>query len=138
MALVVYPTNGFDSFVSLEEANSIISENVFNTEEWDGLADNKKEVLLRQATDTIRWFVRLKGEEDTYRLKKATALLAEYKLGEDKKETNLKREAVAGVYEKEYYEVSNKNIDNVIPAYVRSLIKDCSFAVFNTVEVARA
>jgi len=138
MALVVYPSDNFDSFVSLSEANTIIAENVFDTEEWDEIADNKKEVLLRQATDTIKSFINLKGDEDTYKLKKAVALLAEYSIEQSKKETNLKREAVAGVYEKEYYEVSNKNIDNIIPTFIRNLLKDYNLKSFNTIEVARA
>ena len=56
MALTVYPTDDYDSFSSLADAETIISENIPSAQHasWDDLSDSDKEVLLRQSTIIIR------------------------------------------------------------------------------------
>lgn len=50
-------TVGKDSYVTLEEANDIISENFISTDEvyvfWQGLSDSDKEALLRSSRRSI-------------------------------------------------------------------------------------
>ena len=51
--LVVYPSVGFDSFISLDGANSFIAKNSIFNNQWTKLSDEKKEVFLRIATKRI-------------------------------------------------------------------------------------
>ena len=51
--LVVYPSVDFDSFISLDGANSFIAKNSIFNNQWTKLSDEKKEVFLRIATKRI-------------------------------------------------------------------------------------
>lgn len=51
--LIVYPDDKYDSFVSLDEANDYIFKNSVFNEQWDTIADDKKEIYLRIATKRI-------------------------------------------------------------------------------------
>ena len=51
--LVVYPIDGFDSFISLDDANKFIANNSVFNNQWTELSDEKKEVFLRISTRRI-------------------------------------------------------------------------------------
>lgn len=53
MALIVYPTEGYDSFVDLIDANTTIAEYTLFSPQWLALTDTVKETYLRIATDRI-------------------------------------------------------------------------------------
>jgi hypothetical protein len=54
MALIIYPSSGFDSFVTLADATSNLTNNVIDITAWTALTDAKKEIYLRQATLLIK------------------------------------------------------------------------------------
>jgi len=54
MALVVYPDDGYDSFISLDEANSWISTHSPHAYKWYELDDDTKEIYLRLHCQTIQ------------------------------------------------------------------------------------
>ncbi len=51
MALIIYPSDGWDSYISLDEANAY--HTAIGNAGWTG-ADSVKEVALRKATQYIR------------------------------------------------------------------------------------
>ncbi len=53
MALVVYPDVGYTSFISLVDADSLITLNYPLADKWSSLTDEKKEVYLRLHCNTI-------------------------------------------------------------------------------------
>jgi hypothetical protein len=53
MALIVIPTENGDSFISLIDANDIVSKNSIQASDWLALDDSVKEVYLRIATQRI-------------------------------------------------------------------------------------
>lgn len=53
MSLTVYPTDGYDSFISLEDANTRIGYTSLQASDWNALDDTTKEVYLRIATIAI-------------------------------------------------------------------------------------
>jgi len=53
MALTIYPNTNYDSFVTVADANALISLNEVDTTKWDALTDEKKEVYLRLALRRI-------------------------------------------------------------------------------------
>ena len=53
MALIIYPLTNYDSFISLTDADVIISNYSVNGSKWLALDTATKEVYLRIATDRI-------------------------------------------------------------------------------------
>ena len=53
MALTIYPANGHDSFISLADANVLITSNSLHGSDWTALDDAVKEVYLRIASTNI-------------------------------------------------------------------------------------
>lgn len=76
MALVVYPTENYDSFVSVADSVTIATKYSVQSEQWIALDDLKKETFLRKATDRILLVVDslLLAEDEC--LKKATTMMA--------------------------------------------------------------
>ena len=61
MALIEYPTTGWDTFCSLANAEALLLANVPSAQRtaWDALIDADKEIILRQATIMIRTSITL-------------------------------------------------------------------------------
>lgn len=76
MALTIYPTAGYDSFVSLADANTIVASHTLYNTEWTALTDADKEVYLRIATDNI-FLVISTDSTDTYYLDETTYVAAD-------------------------------------------------------------
>lgn len=53
MSLIIYPTTNYDSFISLTDADTVISENTLFSSNWDLLSDANKEIYLRIATTRL-------------------------------------------------------------------------------------
>lgn len=53
MPLTIYPNTDYDSFVSIEDATTTISNYTLSYSSWDELTDADKEVYLRVAFRTI-------------------------------------------------------------------------------------
>lgn len=53
MALTVYPTETYDSFISLVDALDVITKNSVHLASWTALTDAQQEVYLRIATSKI-------------------------------------------------------------------------------------
>ena len=53
MALIIYPAVGWDSFVTVVNADLIIAANTVHSAEWMALTEPDKEIYLRIATMTI-------------------------------------------------------------------------------------
>ena len=51
--MIIYPDENYDSFISLAEADTIITENVIQYEEWLALPIATREIYLRIATTLI-------------------------------------------------------------------------------------
>lgn len=75
--LKVYPEVGYDSFVSLTDANAVIENNSVHSAQWIALTDDMKEVYLRIATGRILGVIDADqlGNFD-YCLAKSTSLMA--------------------------------------------------------------
>ena len=53
MALIIYPTTDYDSFISVVDADTIITNNSVQSVTWLALTEAEKEVYLRIATTRI-------------------------------------------------------------------------------------
>lgn len=126
MALIIYPTTGYDSFVSLADAETILENNVPPSQrlDWDAIVeDTTKQIYLRQATLVIKGKITLPDtlEDD---LKLAAAYLANYSIGKDMVDDNdkdkIKRKKVDDI-EVEYF--SGRDADNELPDLVVNLLR---------------
>lgn len=125
MALVLYPTDGYNAFISLADCNTFLTENVPTSQRalWDALTDPDKELYIKQATLLIKNKITLPDtlEDD---LQHATAYLANYSVDKDmlnsSNDSNLKRKRVEGVIDKEWF--SPTKSDNNFPDIVDLLL----------------
>ena len=125
--LVIYPTTDYESFCSLTDANTIIT-NYFQASQragWEALDDTDKESLLRQSTLLIEQKV---GELPTAletNLQRATAYLANHSIGKDMTNEsntgNVKIKEITGVVKTEYFNPSEDK-SNDFPDVVISLL----------------
>ena len=53
MSLIIIPDTNGDSFISVNDANDIITKNSVHFADWQALTDNTKEIYLRIATTRI-------------------------------------------------------------------------------------
>jgi len=53
MAVAVYPAPGYDSFISLEDANKYLTDLGFAKNVWDNKSTTEREAALRRATQFI-------------------------------------------------------------------------------------
>jgi len=126
MALVVYPTTDWDSYVSLIDAEAILLNIILDLATWNALTDPQKEFYLRQATQLIK--LKITDPEETSTpsdLELATCHLAYYSIGKDmttsdSSSTNVKVLKIAGAIEKEYF--SKGVATNTFPDIVKQLL----------------
>lgn len=126
MALIIYPDENYDSFCSVTDADSILTNNMPSSQRtaWEALLEADKEIYLRQATILIKQKITLPDtlEDD---LKTACAYLANYSIGIDMtnstSDNNIKVDEVVGVVKTEYF--SPNKSSNSFPSIVNSLLK---------------
>lgn len=79
MALTIYPDTNYDSFISLVDANTFLSENSLQYSQWDALDDSTKEIYLRISFGRILGIIDLElivEQSDIDNLAKANSLMA--------------------------------------------------------------
>lgn len=140
MALVIFPTTNYESFVSVANATTLISNNVIDTSLWTALTTTHKEIYLRQSTKLISQKIDLDLIEDITNLELATALLANHSIGKDMLNSdgneNLKVKDLSGVIRKEWFSKGKKS--NAFPDFVSSLLSEYGYASSNSFKIARA
>lgn len=140
MALIIYPTDSYDSFCSVADADTIITNNVPESETWLALDPAKKEVYLRQATETVKGSVLCLPDTLEDDLKKATVYTANYSIttptAVDSGKGNIKKKTIVDVVETEYFYATKANElpENV----VKLLEKYCVEASDSAFEFGRA
>jgi len=126
MSLIVFPTDSYDSFCSVADADTLLGKNVPSTQRaaWDTpLSTSDKEIYLRQASLLIKQKITLPdtAEDD---LTLATAYLANHSVGvnmlNEDGENNVKVDEVVGVVKTEYFSPSESS--NAMPDIVLSLL----------------
>lgn len=142
MALIIYPTDSWDSFVTIANADTILTNNIPSTQRtlWDALTDTDKEIYLRQATELIRTKITLPDElEDD--LQKATSYLANYSVGKDMTNDdgsgNVKVKNIAQTTIKKEYFYAGAN-SNAFPSNVTALLSQYGYGGANTFVLDRA
>ena len=128
MALIEYPNDNYDCFITLADCNDFLASNMIGSQRtaYDALGDADKEIYIRQATNLIKNKITLPDtlEDD---LKHATAYLVNYSIGKDmvshSNDGNVKSKKV-DIIETEYF--SQTKNDNDFPEIVDSLLSGFS------------
>ena len=143
MALIIYPSTGFDSFISASDTDDFLSKNIPSSQrtDWDSLTDvADKEIYLRQATNIIKNKIDLPSENDV-ELQQATAYLANYSINKDllnsDTSSNVKKIVLDdGTIEKEYF--SPNKSENELPDIVVELLSKYDVESSGSFNLARA
>ena len=140
MALTIYPTTNYNSYVSLLDAESIYDTNIIDTSKWDEIADPLKEKYLRQATMLIKLKITDPLTTETpYNLQLATVYLVDYALGtnvlKDDGKSNLKRIKIDNAMEKEFFSRANPN--TAFPDHIAMLLNEYGFLDSSTFSLER-
>lgn len=125
MALIIYPTTDWDSYVSVLNADTMLTNYLFDSTAWLALTSAKKEILLRQASMLISAHITDPEEVETPEdIVLATAYLADYgrttNLLVDSQSGNIKRLKIEGAIEKEYFAKGSQS--NSFPSIVKTLL----------------
>lgn len=141
MSLIIYPTDSFNSYVSLADAEILITDNVVSHSAWDALTNTQKELYLKQATTLIRLKIQDPYVDVTpFDLQLATAYLAVSSIAVDMTESdgkdNVKRIKIEGAIEKEYFTKSEKS--NSFPDIVEALLSAYVYTNSSSFTLARA
>lgn len=141
MALIIYPTSGWDSYVSLADAETIVTNNIISPASWNALTNAQKELYLKQSTTLIRLKITdpltLTTPSD---LELATVYLSINSIGIDMMDSdgkeNLKRIKIDGAIEKEYFTKSDSS--NKFPDIVEALLSQFIYSGSGTFSLNRA
>jgi hypothetical protein len=123
--LTIYPLSDYDSFCSITDADTILTNNVPSTQRtlWDALTVVDKEIYTRQATTLIRQRITLPETLETD-LKRATAYLANHSISknmlDDDSSDNIKEKSIDGVVKTVYFNRGESS--NAFPSLVESLL----------------
>jgi len=126
MALILYPTDDYDAFISIVNCDAFLAANVIGSQRtlYDALSDGDKEIYIRQATTLIKGNITLPNtlEDD---LQYATAYLVNFSIGVDmtntSASTNIKSKEIVDVIKTEWFS-PNKDI-NSFPTIVQQLLE---------------
>lgn len=126
MALTVYPADNWDSFGTLEEVDTYITNNLISPQ-WQALDDPTKEVYCRQATALIKSCPKITlPDETSVDLVSAEGVTAVYALQNDVTSYDPTYESVTkekvDVIEIQY-DPSRKNDTASIPPYAQSYLE---------------
>ncbi len=132
MALILYPLENYDAFVSVENCDEILSLNVIGSQRtlYDALEDSDKEIYIRQSTLLIKQKIVLPAELEQD-LQTATAYLVNHSIGQvmtnDNNSGNIKRKEIFEVVETEYFTQGEDSdsfpsiVDSLLSQYYKSL-----------------
>ena len=132
MSLILYPTTGYNAFISLADCDTFLLENVIGSQRalYDALVDSDKEIYIKQATMFIKQDITLPDtlEQD---LQDATAYYVNYSIGVDlvanDKDSNVKVDEVVGVVKTEYF-TKSKEV-NSLPEICQKLLSQYDVVV---------
>lgn len=141
MSLIIYPTTDYNSYISLADAEILITNNIINHTAWDALTSTQKELYLKQSTTLIRLKIQDPYEDSTPSdLELATVYLAVSSIAVDMTESdgkdNLKRIKIDGAIEKEYFTKSEKS--NGFPDIVEALLSQYTYTNSSSFTLMRA
>lgn len=141
MALIIYPTTDYNSYVSLADAEILITDNIISHSAWDALTSTQKELYIKQSTTLIRLKIQDPYEDATPSdLELATVYLAVSSIAVDMTESdgkdNLKRIKIDGAIEKEYFTKSEKS--NSFPDIVEALLSQYTYTNSSSFTLMRA
>lgn len=141
MALIIYPTTNYNSYVSLADAEILITDNVINHTAWDALVNADKELYLKQSTTLIRLKITDPATTETPSdLELATIYLAVSSIAVDMTESdgkdNLKRIKIEGAIEKEFFTKGEKS--NTFPDIVEALLSQYTYSNSSSFTLQRA
>lgn len=145
MALVIYPTTGWNSYLSEADATALLTANVIDLAAWTALSSANKEIYLRQSSTLIRLSIVDPIDEDSSLttapndIKLATAYLANYSIGltmiNDDGKDNLKRLKIEGAIEKEWFTKAKQS--NSFPDIVNQLLAQYGLSSGGTFKLER-
>jgi len=130
MALTVFPTTGYDTFIALADADTYITANSLQSADWLALSDIDREVYLRIQTKNILYKIdeTLLGTVVIQCLATATAIMAvndfrnSLSTALDRNDGLITKEKV-GVIEVNYQQHRlNRKVPTVYPKEVRSCL----------------
>jgi hypothetical protein len=141
MALIIYPATGWNSYVSLTDSETIVTDNVINPASWNALTDAQKELYLKQSTTLIRLKITdPQTDEAPDDLELATVLLSVDSIGKDMNDSdgkeNLKRIKIEGAIEKEFFTKGDSS--NKFPDIVESLLSQFVYKSTSSFQLMRA
>jgi hypothetical protein len=143
MALTIYPTENWDSYVSEVDADALISANLIETSSWGALTSQHKEIYLKTATRAIKLKITdPEASETPDDLALATVLLANYSIGRDMTNSdgkeNLKRIKIDGAIEKEFFSSGGAKKSNAFPDDVIALLGQFDYQSANSFTLDRS
>lgn len=133
MALVIFPTENWDSYASISDINDLFSKYVKDTSNWDNLTDTQKEIYLRQNTLLIKNKIGQLDEtsEADFEIKLALTYLTAYSIGKDMLnadgDENIKVIDISGTIRKEYFTKGKKSND--FPAIVKEILQPYGYGI---------
>lgn len=141
MALIIYPAPLWDSYVSLADAEIIVTNNIISPASWNALTNATKELYLKQSSTLIRLKITdplLSATPDDLEL--ATVYLSVNSIGVDMvdsdEKNNIKRIEISGAITKEYFTKSEKS--NSFPDLVQSLLEQYIYSGSGTFSLSRS
>lgn len=141
MAIILYPTEDYNSFIEVATLKTFISENVPSAQnKITDISDSDLEIYIKQATRLIKSKITLPDtlEDD---LQYATSYLVNYSIGVDMLNTddnsNIKSISIdSGTIEKEFFSQS-KSV-NSFPPIVESLLSSYNYSASGSFKFGRA
>jgi len=127
MSLIIYPTLGYNSFVTVQRADEIMSS-FANDKGWSGFDTPTKETNLKQAFILIAMCPKFKPPDTSeFALEQAQVMLTLYYIDKDpfdvdKDAAAVKREKLGGM-EIEYQAGMRRGDKIVYPSYVTQFLK---------------
>lgn len=141
MALIIYPTTGWDSYVSLADAEILVTNNIITTTSWNALTNTQKELYLKQSSLDIRLHIEDPLALTTpYDLQLAVVFLSVNSIGKDMWDSdgksNIKRIEISGAITKEYFTKGKDS--NSYPDIVEALLAQFIYSGAGTFSLNRA
>ena len=137
MALIIYPEENYNSYVSVADALTIAGD--FITDSFTALTEAMKEKYLKQSTLLIKLKIDEALISDVTNLQLATVHLANYSIGKDMLNAdggdNVQRLKIDGAIEKEYFSKGKKS--NIFTDIVASLLGEYGLQSGSVISILR-
>lgn len=143
MALIIYPTEDWDSYLTVADAEVLMGKHILDMSTWNALSDPHKEIYVRQASLLIK--TKITDPETTETpddIELATAYLANYSVGKTMTNSddsgNLKSKRIEGVIAKEWF--SANKASNAFPDVVADLLAPYGYVGYgaSTLKIERS